>query len=52
MTEVRTPGVYAELRLGKSGMDHLDVCDARVATPGFEMDEEKPYEEVGRRLLL
>ena len=25
---------------------------ARVATPIFEIDEEKPYEEVGRRLLL
>ena len=25
---------------------------ARVATPGFEIDEKKPYAEVGHRLLL
>ena len=37
---------------GKLGSTSKAAAYARVATPGFEIDEEKPYEQVGRRLLL
>lgn len=37
---------------GKLGSTSKAAAYARIATPGFEIDEEKPYAEVGGHLLL
>lgn len=37
---------------GKLGSDSKAASYARVATPGFEIDEGKPYAEVSSPLLL
>ena len=52
------PGIFAlqaytqNYDWGKLGSTSKAAAYARIATPGFEIDEEKPYAEVGGHLLL